>query len=83
MDLGIRGKKAIICASSRGLGKAIAEQLAQEGVEIVINGTNQENPRRSKRPGRSGSCFFGEFRAENQRETLPRPAPIVWYHSQL
>ena len=43
MDLGISGKKAIICASSRGLGKAIAEQLAQEGVEIVINGTNQEN----------------------------------------
>ena len=43
MDLGISGKKAIICASSRGLGKAIAEQLAQEGVEIVINGINQEN----------------------------------------
>ena len=43
MDLGIDGKKAIICASSRGLGKAIAEQLAQEGVEIVINGTNKEN----------------------------------------
>ena len=42
MDLGIRGKKAIIWASSRGLGKAIAEQLAQEGVEIVINETNQE-----------------------------------------
>lgn len=43
MNLGIDGKKAIICASSRGLGKAIAEQLAQEGVEIVINGTNKEN----------------------------------------
>ena len=43
MDLGISGKKAIICASSRGLGKAIEEQLAQEGVEIVINGTDHEN----------------------------------------
>mgnify|MGYP003308037602 FL=1 len=43
MNLGIDGKKAIICASSRGLGKAIAEQLAQEGVEIVINGINKEN----------------------------------------
>ena len=41
MDLGIKGKKAIICASSRGLGKGIAEQLAKEGVEIVINGTNK------------------------------------------
>ena len=43
MDLGIQGKKAIICASSRGLGKGIAEQLAKEGVEIIINGTNKEN----------------------------------------
>ena len=43
MDLGIKGKKAIICASSRGLGKGIAEQLALEGVEIVINGTSEVN----------------------------------------
>jgi len=43
MDLGIEGKKGIVCASSRGLGKGIAEQLAKEGVEIIINGTNEEN----------------------------------------
>ena len=40
MDLGISGKKAIICASSRGLGKACANDLAKEGAEIVINGVN-------------------------------------------
>ena len=43
MDLGISGKKAIICASSRGLGKACAHDLAKEGVEIFINGVNKEN----------------------------------------
>ena len=43
MDLGISGKKAIICASSRGLGKACAHELAQEGVEVYINGTNEDN----------------------------------------
>ena len=43
MNLGISDKKAIICASSRGLGKACAYDLAKEGVEIFINGTNQEN----------------------------------------
>ena len=43
MDLGISGKKAIICASSRGLGKACAESLASEGVEIFINGIQKEN----------------------------------------
>ncbi|MBS0246971.1 MAG: SDR family oxidoreductase [Proteobacteria bacterium] len=38
MDLGIAGRKAIVCASSRGLGKACAWALAEAGVEVVING---------------------------------------------
>jgi 3-oxoacyl-[acyl-carrier protein] reductase len=38
MDLGLAGKKAIICASSQGLGKACAMALAYEGVSVVING---------------------------------------------
>ena len=38
MDLGIAGRKAIVCASSRGLGKACAMALAEAGVEVVING---------------------------------------------
>ncbi|MFP6779812.1 MAG: SDR family oxidoreductase [Alphaproteobacteria bacterium] len=42
MDMGINGKKAIVCASSRGLGKGCAEALASEGVNLVINGRNKE-----------------------------------------
>jgi 3-oxoacyl-[acyl-carrier protein] reductase len=38
MDLGIRGRRALLCASSRGLGFACAEALAAEGVEVVLNG---------------------------------------------
>ena len=38
MDLGIAGRKAIVCASSRGLGRACAEALAQARCEVVING---------------------------------------------
>jgi 3-oxoacyl-[acyl-carrier protein] reductase len=38
MDLGIAGRKAIVCASSRGLGKACALALAQAGCEVVVNG---------------------------------------------
>ena len=38
MDLGIRGRKAIVCASSRGLGKACAMALAEDGVDLVVNG---------------------------------------------
>lgn len=36
MDLGIAGKKALVCASSKGLGKAIAKALAMEGVELFL-----------------------------------------------
>ena len=38
MDLGIKGKKALVCASSQGLGYACALALAQEGCEVFING---------------------------------------------
>ncbi len=42
MDLGIAGRKAIVCASSRGLGRACAQRLAEAGCEVVINGLNRE-----------------------------------------
>ncbi len=38
MDLGIVGKRAIVCASSRGLGRACAASLAANGVDLVLNG---------------------------------------------
>lgn len=38
MDLGVAGRKAIVCASSRGLGKACARALAEAGCEVVVNG---------------------------------------------
>ena len=38
MDLGIAGRKAIVCASSRGLGRGCAEALAAAGCEVVVNG---------------------------------------------
>jgi 3-oxoacyl-[acyl-carrier protein] reductase len=37
MDLGIKGRKAIVCAASKGLGKGCAMALAKEGVDVVIN----------------------------------------------
>jgi len=42
MDLGIVGRKAIVCASSKGLGRACAEELARAGCEVVINGRNRD-----------------------------------------
>ena len=42
MDLGIKGKKAIVCASSKGLGKACAKALMEEGVSVVINARGED-----------------------------------------
>ena len=42
MNLGLQGRKAIICASSRGLGRACATALAREGVDVTINGLDRE-----------------------------------------
>ncbi len=49
MDLGISNKKAIVCASTRGLGKACAESLAMEGVEIFINGIQEKNLKKNRK----------------------------------
>jgi 3-oxoacyl-[acyl-carrier protein] reductase len=42
MDLGIKGKWAIVCASSKGLGRGCAEALAGEGVNLVLNSRTKE-----------------------------------------
>ncbi|WP_224814073.1 SDR family oxidoreductase [Hasllibacter sp. MH4015] len=42
MDLGIKGRTALVCASSKGLGRGCAEQLAAAGVDLVLNARGAE-----------------------------------------
>src|SRR3954463_12182729 len=42
MDLGIRGRTALVCAATKGLGKGCAESLAREGVDLVITARGKE-----------------------------------------
>ena len=42
MDFGIKGKRALVCASSKGLGRGCAEALAGEGVNLVLNARGDE-----------------------------------------
>jgi 3-oxoacyl-[acyl-carrier protein] reductase len=42
MDLGIRGRNALVCAASKGLGKGCAMSLAREGVNLVITARGKE-----------------------------------------
>ena len=42
MDLGIKGKSALVCAASKGLGKGCAFSLAREGVNVTILARGRE-----------------------------------------
>jgi 3-oxoacyl-[acyl-carrier protein] reductase len=42
MDLGIRGKRALVCGASKGLGRGCAEALAEAGVDLVLNARGAE-----------------------------------------
>jgi 3-oxoacyl-[acyl-carrier protein] reductase len=42
MDLGIRGRRALLCGASRGLGKACADAIAREGVDVTIAARTRE-----------------------------------------
>ena len=42
MDLGIKGKRAVVCASSKGLGLGCARALAEGGVDLVMNARGAE-----------------------------------------
>jgi len=47
MDLGIAGRRALVCAASRGLGRGCAEALASEGVEVTICARTEADVKRA------------------------------------
>jgi 3-oxoacyl-[acyl-carrier protein] reductase len=47
LDLGIAGRTAIVCGSSRGLGRASAEALARAGATVVVNGIDPDRTQRA------------------------------------
>jgi len=67
MDLGISGRKAIVCASSRGLGRACAAALAHAGCAVVING---RDPKRLE-------ATAAELRAATGAQVTPVAADVA------
>jgi len=45
MDLGLKGKVAFVAAGSQGLGRAVADELAQEGASLIVNSRSEERLR--------------------------------------
>lgn len=84
MDLGIQGKKALVCASSQGLGYACALALAQEGCEVFINGRDLPKLERAaealrRETGAKVTPIQADIAAEDGRATVLAacPAPDI------
>ena len=76
MDLGLQGKRAIVCASSKGLGLACAKALAREGASIVMNGRHPDALNRAAAalreevPGADIKTVVGDVTNESVRTAL-------------
>jgi 3-oxoacyl-[acyl-carrier protein] reductase len=83
MDLGIAGRWAIICASSRGLGRGCAMALAQAGCHVVVNGRDQPRLEATaeeiRATGAKVVAVVGDVGDVNVREALfaACPAPDI------
>jgi 3-oxoacyl-[acyl-carrier protein] reductase len=80
MELGIRGKTALVCAASKGLGKGCALSLAREGVNLVITARGKEALEATaeeirKRCGVSVSAVAGDITTPEGREAALKACP--------
>src|ERR1700751_424135 len=83
MDLGLKNKTAFIAASSQGLGKAVAMELALEGVNVIINGRHKEKLERTKseiesRTNKKVIALSGDLSVVEQREQVIASALQVY-----
>jgi NAD(P)-dependent dehydrogenase (short-subunit alcohol dehydrogenase family) len=67
MDLGLQGKRAIVTGGSRGIGKAIARELAREGVDVAIVARNKADL----------EATASQLDAETNRRILPLVADVT------
>lgn len=81
MDLGIAGRHAVVCASSRGLGRACAFALAQAGCSVVINGRDEATLEKTASALREAAdvdvtAIAGDVTDAAVRERLVAQAPV-------
>ena len=64
MDLGIRGKVALVTAASKGLGRGSAEALSGEGCRVAICGRDEETLRRARHELEAGGAEILALRCD-------------------
>ncbi|WP_410769012.1 SDR family NAD(P)-dependent oxidoreductase [Fontibacillus sp. BL9] len=83
MDMGLNNKTALVTGSTKGIGKAIAIELAKEGVHVLINGRNNEDVERtvheikSAFPATSPQNAAADIADIGQREALFDKYPSI------
>ncbi|WP_271725475.1 SDR family NAD(P)-dependent oxidoreductase [Bacillus paralicheniformis] len=83
MDMGLKNKTALVTGSTKGIGKAIAIELAKEGVHVLINGRNEEEAERtvneikSAFPATSPQNAAADIVDIKQREALFKKYPQI------
>ena len=81
MDLGLKGRRAIVCASSKGLGRACAMQLANEGVHVTLTARGAEALKktadeiRKAHPGVTVTEVAGDITTPQGREDVLKACP--------
>ena len=81
MDLGIKGRRAIVCASSKGLGRACAIALANEGVHVTLTARGAEALKktadeiRQAHPGLTVTEIVGDITTPAGREAALKACP--------
>ena len=81
MDLGIKGRRAIVCASSKGLGRACAIALANEGVHVTLTARGAEALKktadeiRKGHPGVTVTDVVGDITTPAGREAVLKACP--------
>lgn len=83
MDMGLKNKTALVTGSTKGIGKAIAIELAKEGVNVLINGRNDEEVERtlheikSNFPATNPQNATADLVDSQQREALFEKYPTI------
>lgn len=73
MDLGLRGRVALVCGSTRGLGRAVAGALAREGARVAVNGRDEQTTAQAAAElGQDAKGFAADVSIPDQAESLVR-----------